>query len=65
VDESRPRPTINFYAFANQKVSQVAQVDGLPPPGDPGFAVSPDEKHIVFSQVDRSAVDIMLVENFR
>jgi Tol biopolymer transport system component/DNA-binding winged helix-turn-helix (wHTH) protein len=65
VDESRPRQTINFYAFANQKVSQVAQVDGLPPPGDPGFAVSPDEKRIVFSQVDRSAVDIMLVENFR
>ena len=65
VDESGPRPTINFYAFSNHSVTQVAQVDGLPPPGDPGFAVSPDEKRIVFSLVDRSAVDIMLVENFR
>jgi Tol biopolymer transport system component len=65
VDESGPRPVINFYAFGNHKVTQVAQVDGLPPPGDPGFAVSPDEKRLVFSQVDRSAVDIMLVENFR
>jgi Tol biopolymer transport system component/DNA-binding winged helix-turn-helix (wHTH) protein len=65
VDGSGPRPAINFYAFGSRKVTQVAQVDGLPPPGDPGFAVSPDEKRIVFSQVDRSAVGIMLVENFR
>jgi Tol biopolymer transport system component len=65
VDESGLRPAINFYSFGTHKVTQVTQVNSLPPPGDPGFAVSPDEKRIVFSQVDRSAVDIMLVENFR
>lgn len=57
-------PTIKFLNFANSKVSKIVEVESLPPPGDPGFTVSPDEKQIVFSQMDRSAVDLMLVENF-
>jgi Tol biopolymer transport system component/DNA-binding winged helix-turn-helix (wHTH) protein len=65
VDESGPRPAIDFFAFGTHKVTKVAEVDSLPPLGDPGFTVSPDEKRIIFSQVDRSAVDLMLVENFR
>jgi Tol biopolymer transport system component/DNA-binding winged helix-turn-helix (wHTH) protein len=65
VDESGPRPAIDFFAFATHKVTKVVEVDGLPPAGDPGFTVSPDEKRIIFSQVDRSAIDLILVENFR
>jgi Tol biopolymer transport system component len=65
VDESGPRPAIDFFAFGTHKVTKVAEVDSLPPLGDPGFTVSPDQKRIIFSQVDRSAVDLMLVENFR
>ena len=65
VDETGPRPAIEFLAFATNKASKVAEVESLPPPGDPGFTVSPDEKRILFSQVERSPVDIMLVENFR
>ena len=63
-DESGARPAIKFLNFADQKVSKIAEVEGLPPFGDPGFTVSPDEKQLVFSQIDRSAVDLMLVENF-
>jgi len=63
-DESGARPAIKFLNFANHKVSKIAEVESLPPPGDPGFTVSPDEKQLVFSQIDRSAVDLMLVENF-
>jgi hypothetical protein len=64
-DESGPRPAIDFFSFGTRKVTKVVEVDSLPPPWDPGFAVSPDEKRIIFSQVDRSAIDLMLVENFR
>ena len=64
MDESGQHPDIEFAAFPNQRVTKIAEVDSLPPPWDPGFAVSPDGKQIIFSQVDRSAVDIMLVENF-
>ena len=64
VDESGTRPSIEFFAFGTKKTTRIAEVDGLPPPGDPGFTVSPDGKRLIFSQVDRSAVDLMLVENF-
>jgi Tol biopolymer transport system component len=57
-------PTIKFLNFVQHKVTKIVEVESLPPPGDPGFTVSPDEKQIVFSQIDRSAVDLMLVENF-
>jgi Tol biopolymer transport system component len=62
-DESGARPAIKFLNFANHKVSKIVEVESLPPYGDPGFTVSPDEKQLVFSQIDRSAV-LMLVENF-
>jgi DNA-binding winged helix-turn-helix (wHTH) protein len=65
VDESGPRPAIQFFAFATHKITRVAEVGSLPRPGDPGFAVSPYDKRLIFSQVDRSAVDLMLVESFR
>lgn len=64
MDESGTRPSIEFFAFGTKKTTRIAEVDGLPPPGDPGFTVSPDGKRLIFSQVDRSAVDLMLVENF-
>jgi Tol biopolymer transport system component/DNA-binding winged helix-turn-helix (wHTH) protein len=57
-------PTIKFLNFVNNKVTKIVDVESLPPPWDPGFTVSPDKKQIVFSQIDRSAVDLMLVENF-
>jgi Tol biopolymer transport system component/DNA-binding winged helix-turn-helix (wHTH) protein len=60
-----PHSSIDFFDFASKQVSRVAELTGLPPADDPGFAVSPDGKRIIFSQVDTSAVDIMLVENFR
>jgi len=69
VSESSPHPashpSIEFFDFASKRVSRVAELAGLPPAFDPGFAVSPDGKRVIFSQVDTSAVDIMLVENFR
>jgi Tol biopolymer transport system component len=64
VNEAGTHPAIEFFDLATRKISRIADLDGPPPAGDPGFAVSPDGRRIVFSQVDTSAVDIMLVENF-
>ena len=64
MNEAGTHPAIEFFDLATRKVSRIADLDGPPPAGDPGFAVSADGRRIVFSQVDTSAVDIMLVENF-
>ncbi len=64
VHATNPSPAVEFFDFATRTVFRTAELDGLPPGGDPGFALSPDGKRIIFSQVDTSAVDIMLVENF-
>jgi hypothetical protein len=57
-------PVVEFFDISSHKVSKIAALNSPPPMYDPGFAVSPDGKRILFSQVDNSGVDIMLVENF-
>ena len=37
----------------------------LPSRGGGGFAVSPDGKWLLYSRIDETASDLMLVENFR
>ena len=56
VNEAGTHPAIEFFDLATRKVSRIADLDGPPPAGDPGFSVSPDGRRIVFSQVDTSAV---------
>jgi len=53
---------IQFLDFATQKVKMVASI---PRPPFLGFSVSPDEHSILYSQIDESSSDLMLVENFR
>jgi hypothetical protein len=56
---------INFFRFDNRRISDLGT---LPKPAyrfNPFFAVSPDGRWILFSQVDQVVSDIMLVENFR
>lgn len=57
-------PGIEFLSFSTSKVLRLASLPGMPPAGDPGFSVAPDGKKVIFSQVDASSVDLMLVENF-
>jgi len=60
---SEPRQkTIQFLDAASGRVSTLAS------PGkrlEPGVAVSPDDAYVVWSQVDRETVNLMLVEGFR
>ena len=55
---------IEFFDFATKHVKRVATPLKPPIMNNPGFAVSPDQRWILFAQYDRFNVDIMLVENF-
>ena len=54
--------TLSFFSFANRQITSIAEI---PRPVDLGFAVSPDERLVLYSQIDHSASDLMLIEHFR
>jgi Tol biopolymer transport system component len=53
---------ISFMSFSDHVVRDVATINV--PVGD-GLTVSPDERSIVYSQIDHSGSDLFLVENFK
>jgi Tol biopolymer transport system component/predicted Ser/Thr protein kinase len=56
---------VNFYRFDDRSIETIAVLPKEPPFGDSGFAVSSDERQVLYTQVDYSGSDIMLVEGFR
>lgn len=56
---------IEFFRFATHRVTQIVKPEKRPPLTQPGLAVSPDGRWILYAEVDQEASDIMLVENFR
>src|SRR2546421_8218027 len=54
--------TLSFFSFANRQITSIAEI---PRPVDLGFAVSPDERLVLYSHIDHSASDLMLIEHFR
>jgi hypothetical protein len=59
------RGALMFYSFKSRSARLVASIPKDPPFGDSGFAVSPDGRSVLYTQVDHSGSDIMLVEGFR
>ena len=55
---------IEFYSFATGRLARVAEL-AKGKDYDIGLSVSPDDKWILYSQLDRYDSDLMLVENFR
>jgi hypothetical protein len=58
------QPVIELFSFATGKVTQVATLDRPLSRSEPGLAISPDGRWLLFAQMDQSGSDIMLVENF-
>ena len=54
--------TISFMSFSDHVVRDVVTINA--PVGD-GITISPDERSIVYSQIDHSGSDLLLVENFK
>jgi Tol biopolymer transport system component len=58
------QPVIELFSFATGKVTQVAALDRSLSRSEPGLAISPDGRWLLFAQMDQSGSDVMLVENF-
>lgn len=54
--------SIEFFSFATRKISSVATSDKRMAYG---LTISPDRRWILYAQIDQSATELMLVENFR
>ncbi len=63
--ERPDQPLIEFFSFANGRVTPVATLSKGINPWYAGLAVSPDGRWLVWSQMDQVGNDIMLMENFR
>jgi Tol biopolymer transport system component/DNA-binding winged helix-turn-helix (wHTH) protein len=58
-------PAIEFFDFASGKVTQVAALRKPLSRSEPGISVSLDRRWLLFTQMDQSGSDIMLVAGFR
>jgi dipeptidyl aminopeptidase/acylaminoacyl peptidase len=56
------RPEISFLSFASERVHRLLALDRPLMLGDSAFALSPDNKTVLWTQVDQSGSDIMLSE---
>ena len=63
--ESKPQATIEFFSFATSQVTSVATIEKEPINWASNLAVSPDGRWILYTQLDQSDSDIMLMENFQ
>lgn len=55
---------VKFYDFDRRSIRLITNLSTEPPFDDSGFSVSPDGRWILYTQVDHSGSDIMLVEQF-
>ena len=63
--EAKPRPAIELFDLATRRVTRIAELERRPIRWQGGFSVARDERSILYSQVEQSGSDIMLVEGFR
>ena len=59
--QNNPR-SISFYDFATKHTRELFKVDK---DLDQGMFISPDGRYMLYSQIDESNAEIMLVINFR
>src|SRR6266852_1622341 len=63
--DTATKPGINFFDTATHRSTRVFDLENSPAREDPGFAISPDKKTILYTQLDASYSDIIRVEHFR
>jgi eukaryotic-like serine/threonine-protein kinase len=59
------KPGIVFFDITTHRTTRVFDLENRPVMDAPGLAVSPDKKTILYTQLDTSYSDILLVENFQ
>jgi Tol biopolymer transport system component len=58
----QPPWKIEYRAFSNGKISDVATIERTPEFQTPSLSVSPDERWLIYTQLDQSGEDIMMVK---
>jgi Tol biopolymer transport system component len=60
-----PSGQIAYYRFATASTSPIVVMRGVSYQYNPGLALSPDGRWLLYAQIDRYGADLMLAENFR
>jgi Tol biopolymer transport system component len=63
--DTTTKPAIAFLDITTNRITPVFDLENGPVEDAPGLAVSPDKKTILYTQLDTSYSDILLVENFQ
>jgi Tol biopolymer transport system component len=65
VPSAAPRP-VRFFNFQSRQVTQVGTVENTVSwSNTPGFAISPDGRWLLYTSLESTDADLMLVDNFR
>jgi hypothetical protein len=62
---TEPTGRISYHRFATRTTTPIVTIADDPRLHNPSLALSPDGRWLLYSQIDRSSADIVLVENFR
>jgi hypothetical protein len=65
VFEGRTLSSIMFFDFKTRTSTKIAEVRGDILISTPGLAISPDDRFILYPQIDESAGDLILLNNFK
>ena len=61
-DQTGPNDSgIFFFDFASRKIRQIARVEKALAVTDSAFAMAPDGRHILYTQIDQSGSDINIL----
>jgi hypothetical protein len=60
--DSANRTSVQFFNFKTKRIRSIATIEK---PVGSLLSVSPDGRWILYSQIDQTGSDLMLVENFR
>jgi Tol biopolymer transport system component len=56
---------IYFRDFATRQIRQVSKIEKMLAVTDSGIALSPDRRHLLYTQVDQSGSDILMLDRYR
>ena len=63
---SEAPPSVRFFNFQSRQVTQVGTVENTVSwSSTPGFAISPDSRWLLYTSLESTDADLMLVDNFR
>ncbi len=65
LDLATPETLIRFLDFGTGRVNEIGAVHNKVVFGSPGLSVSKDGRRIVWSQIDHTDSDLVLIDNFR